>query len=87
MVYFFFYQAKREIRKLLGGHKLVNSLVQARVPGIKQTMEAFLQGKSFEAELDERISFDQLDESTSAVWSLLLATGYLKVLDLNYHWG
>lgn len=63
---------------------LVNSLMQTGVPGIKQTMEALLQGKSFEAELDERIAFDQLDGSISAVWSLLLATGYLKVLDLKY---
>ncbi|MDE7206044.1 MAG: PD-(D/E)XK nuclease domain-containing protein, partial [Lachnospiraceae bacterium] len=54
------------------------------VPGIKQTMETLLQGKSFEAELDERIVFDQLDGSANAVWSLLLATGYLKVLDLKY---
>ena len=63
---------------------LVNSLMQTGIPGIKQTMEALLQGKSFEAELDEKIVFDQLDGSVSAVWSLLLATGYLKVLDLKY---
>ena len=63
---------------------LVNSLMQTGVPGIKQTMEALLQGKSFEAELDEKIVFDQLDGSVSAVWSLLLATGYLKVVDLKY---
>lgn len=63
---------------------LVSSLMQTGVPGIKQTMEALLQGKSFEAELDEKIVFDQLDGSVSAVWSLFLATGYLKVLDLRY---
>ncbi len=63
---------------------LVNSLMQTGVPGIKQTMEALLQGKSFEAELDEKIVFDQLDGSVGAVWSLLLATRYLKVLDLKY---
>ncbi len=63
---------------------LVNSLMQTGVPGIKQTMEALLQGKSFETELDEKIVFDQLDGSVNAVWSLLLATGYLKVLDLKY---
>ena len=63
---------------------LVNALMQTGVPGIKQTMEALLQGKSFEAELDEKIVFDQLDGSVSTVWSLLLATGYLKVLDLKY---
>ena len=63
---------------------LVKSLVQTGIPGIKQIMEELLQGKSFNAELDEKIVFDQLDGSASAVWSLLLATGYLKVLDLKY---
>ena len=63
---------------------LVNSLMQTGNPSIKQTMEALLRGKSFEAELDEKIVFDQLDGSVNAVWSLLLATGYLKVLDLKY---
>ncbi len=63
---------------------LVNALMQTGVPGIKQTMESLLQGKSFETELDERIVFEQLDGSANAVWSLLLATGYLKVLDLKY---
>ncbi len=63
---------------------LVNSLVRTGVPGIKQTMEALLQGKSFDTKLDEQIVFDQLDGSIRAVWSLLLATGYLKVLDLRY---
>ena len=66
------------------GNGLVNTLIRTGVPNIKQTMEMLLQGKSFEAEIDERIVFDQLNGSPNAVWSLLLATGYLKVLDLKY---
>lgn len=58
---------------------LVNSLMQTGDSGVKQAMEDLLQGNSFEAELDERIAFDQLNGNVSAVWSLLLATGYLKV--------
>lgn len=61
------------------GNSLVNSLIQTGVPSIKQIMEDLLQGKSFEAEMDEKIVFDQLDGSANAVWSLLLATGYLRV--------
>lgn len=61
------------------GNALVNSLIQTGVPSIKQIMEDLLQGKSFEAEMDEKIVFDQLDGSANAVWSLLLATGYLRV--------
>ncbi len=46
-------------------------------------MEDLLQGKSFEAKIDEKIVFDQLNGSADAVWSLLLATGYLKVLSVR----
>ncbi len=62
------------------GNGLVNQLIQKGNPGIKQIMEDLLQGKSFEAKIDEKIVFDQLNGSADAVWSLLLATGYLKVL-------
>ncbi|MDE6219408.1 MAG: ATP-binding protein [Lachnospiraceae bacterium] len=65
------------------GNGLVNQLIQKGNPEIKQTMEDLLQGKSFEAEIDEKIVFDQLNGSADAVWSLLLATGYLKVLNVR----
>ncbi len=65
------------------GNGLVNQLIQKGTPDIKQTMEDLLQGKSFEAEIDEKIVFDQLNGSMDAVWSLLLATGYLKVLNVR----
>lgn len=38
-----------------------------------------MQGNSFEAEIDEQVIFDQLETDENAVWSLLLAAGYLKV--------
>ena len=65
------------------GNGLVNQLIKKGAPDIKQTMEDLLQGKSFQAEIDEKIVFDQLNGSVDAVWSLLLATGYLKVLDVR----
>lgn len=65
------------------GNGLVNQLIQKGTPSIKQTMEDLLQGKSFEAEIDEKIVFDQLNGSADAVWSLFLATGYLKVLNVR----
>ncbi len=58
-------------------------MIQKGTPSIKQTMEDLLQGKSFEAEIDEKIVFDQLNGSADAVWSLFLATGYLKVLNVR----
>ena len=66
------------------GNGLVNSLIRTGVPDIKQTMERLVQGESFNTVIDEKIVFDQLSGSPDAVWSLLLATGYLKVLDLKY---
>ena len=65
------------------GNGLVNQLIQKGTPDIKQTMEDLLQGKGFDAEIDEKIVFDQLNGSADAVWSLLLATGYLKVLNVR----
>lgn len=38
-------------------------------------------GKSFQAPIDEQIVFSQLDGNINAVWSLLVASGYLKIID------
>lgn len=65
------------------GNGLVNALIQKGNPDIKQTMEDLLDGKSFEARIDEQIIFNQLNGSINAVWSLLLATGYLKVMHVK----
>lgn len=62
------------------GNGLVNSLIQSGSPDIKQTMEELLKGNSFEAALDEQVIFNELDDNANAVWSLLLATGYLKII-------
>lgn len=62
------------------GNGLVNSLIQKGNSATKQLMEELLQGKSIQAQIDEQIVFNQLTDNTNAVWSLLLATGYLKVL-------
>lgn len=62
---------------------LVNSLIQRGSTAIKQTMEDLLQGKDFEARIDEQIVFSQLNGNEDAVWSLLLATGYLKVVGVE----
>lgn len=58
---------------------LVNLLIRQGDIGIKQTMEDLLEGKAVCTELDEQIVFNQLDGSVKALWSMLLASGYLKV--------
>ncbi len=59
-------------------NSLVGKLVQEGSPELKMTMERLLQGEAFEAVLDEQIVFSQLTQGDDAVWSLLLASGYLK---------
>lgn len=67
-----------------GGNSLVNSLIQKGNAEIKQTMEDLLAGRSFDAEIDEQIIFSQLAGNVNAIWSLLLATGYLRIEGLRY---
>ena len=57
---------------------LVGKLIQGSSPYVKMIMESLLQGNTFYTELDEQIVFNQLDMKESAIWSLLLASGYLK---------
>lgn len=59
-------------------NSLVSKLIQEGSPDVKITMEDLLQGKSFHAIIDEQIIFSQLDQNINAVWSLFLASGYLK---------
>ena len=69
-------------------NSLVGKLIREGIPEVKIIMEDLLQGKSFHASIDEQIIFSQLDHNLHAVWSLLLACGYLKVecytVDGNY---
>ena len=65
------------------GNGLVNSLIRQGNTTVKSAMEDLLTGRTLMTELNEQIVFNQLDGSTGAVWSLLLATGYLKVVKLE----
>lgn len=46
---------------------------------MKESFERLLSGKSIVVEIDEQIIYSQLDLDESSIWSLLLASGYLKV--------
>ena len=46
----------------------------------KEKFEALIQGEVIQSPIDEQIVYNQLDHDDSAIWSLLLASGYLKVL-------
>ena len=61
-------------------NSLVGKLIREGNKDIKETFQILLKGKSILCPIDEQIVYNQLDDNESAVWSLLLASGYLKVL-------
>ena len=60
-------------------NSLAGKLIREGSPEVKMTMELLLGDGIFHTEIDEQIVFEQLDYSQSAIWSLLLAGGYLRV--------
>ena len=42
-------------------------------------LETLIKGEKINVIVDEQIVFSELDYSEDAVWSLMLASGYLKV--------
>ncbi len=57
---------------------LVEQLIREGSADIKISMEHLLKGEHLYKEIDEQIIFDQLDADENAIWSLFLASGYLK---------
>lgn len=60
-------------------NSLVGKLVREGSRNVKETFERLLQGEAIRTEIDEQIIYDLLDGSEQALWSLLLASGYMKV--------
>ncbi len=63
---------------------LVSKLLQTASSDMKLKMEELLNGGSIVVNFDEQIVFNQLDSDENAVWSLLVAGGYLKVNEVEY---
>ena len=59
---------------------LINSLVQKGSSNIKMMVEKLINGSTINVVIDEQIVFSELDYSEDAIWSLMLASGYLKVI-------
>ncbi len=60
-------------------NSLVGKLIREGSKDVKITMENLLNGGILHTRIDEQIVFNQLDHNEYAIWSLLLASGYLKV--------
>lgn len=62
-------------------NRLISSQIQKGTGQIKESFEQLLAGGTITTEIDEQIVYNQLDFDEKAIWSLLLASGYLKVCD------
>lgn len=60
-------------------NSLIGKLIREGSRNIKLSFEALLGGETLKTRLDEQIVYSQLDQDENALWSLLLACGYLKV--------
>ena len=60
-------------------NNLAGKLIREGSKDVKVIMENLLNGETLHTKIDEQIVFNQLDNNEYAIWSLLLASGYLKV--------
>lgn len=60
-------------------NSLIGKLIREGSADVKMKMEDLLSGKTLHTRIDEQIIFSQLDYSESSIWSLFLASGYLRV--------
>ncbi len=62
------------------GNNLVGRLIREGKRGVKQSFELLLRGEHLHTPINEQIVYNQLNGNAKAIWSLLLASGYLKVV-------
>ena len=63
---------------------LVSRLIRTASVDVKEKMEDLLKGREIVVNFDEQIVYNQLDQDENAIWSLLLASGYLKADQVEY---
>ncbi len=81
------YLDKKQVRTYwadTSSNSLISRLIRKASAGIKEQMEELLQGKEIVVNFDEQIVFEQLDQDENAIWSLMLASGYLKAEQVEY---
>ena len=65
-------------------NRLISKLLWEGSADIKRTLEELLGGGVLEMEIDEQIAYNQLSTKKNAIWSLLLASGYLRVVSTTF---
>ncbi|MDE5717133.1 MAG: ATP-binding protein [Lachnospiraceae bacterium] len=62
-------------------NSLVGKLIREGSREVKESFERLIKGEYLRVPIDEQIVYNQLDDNEYAIWSLLVASGYLKILD------
>ncbi len=65
-------------------NRLASNLLREGNSNVKKDFEDLLSGGVLELDIDEQIAYNQLSVKKNTMWSLLLASGYLKVLDTTF---
>ncbi len=65
-------------------NSLVGKLIREGNKEVKQQFETLMRGEALQVELDEQIVYGELHTKRNSVWSLLLASGYLKTLQVEF---
>ena len=65
-------------------NSLAGKLIREGNRNVKLEFEALMHGETISAVIDEQIVYNQLSGKKGAVWSFLLASGYLKVVDIEF---
>ena len=61
-------------------NELINNLLRGGNKKIKTSFEVLLEGKSIHCPIEEQVVYGALGDNEEAIWSLLVAAGYLKIL-------
>lgn len=64
-------------------NSLIGKLLQEGTRDVKEKFEILLKEGSIKTQIDEQIVYNQLDNNETAIWSLFVACGYLKVLNVE----
>lgn len=65
-------------------NSLVGKLIREGDKEIKQDFEALMKGEEIRVEIDEQLVYGELSTKKNSIWSLLLASGYLKFTRVEF---
>lgn len=62
------------------GNDLIKKQIENASPNLSQKIQLLMQGEVINESINEHLVFQDLDKNQDSVWSLLVLTGYLKVV-------